>query len=248
MKINIPKKKSNKYIKDYFTKNNLSALFDVKVNQKNILLPDLNDLFFLHQLIILNKRFKILEIGTGWSSLIIAHAHKKNIDKHKDCILKNKLGDLKYIILDNLKKYLKISKKRNKLINNRFIFYKFSKVIMSEFNGRYCTEYIDFPKFNPDFIYLDGPSQYYTLNNKNFSFNTNSKDLMPMVSDLNKIEHFLNPGTVILVDGRSANVNFMRLNFQRNWKYKKINDFHLLILDEKVFGQKNLNTINFYDS
>ena len=69
-----------------------------------------------------------------------------------------------------------------------------------------------------------------------------------MVSDLNKIEHFLNPGTVILVDGRSANVNFMRLNFQRNWKYKKINDFHLLILDEKVFGHKNLNTINFYDS
>ena len=38
---------------------------------------------------------------------------------------------------------------------------------------------------------------------------------MPMVSDIIKIEFFLKPGTIIVVDGRAANVQFMQSQFKR---------------------------------
>ena len=61
---------------------------------------------------------------------------------------------------------------------------------------------------NPDFIYLDGPDQF-KIKGKINNFNLNHEDFMPMVSDLLKIE-FLKPGTILVVDGRSANVQFLR--------------------------------------
>ena len=44
--------------------------------------PEIIDLCRLHQFVILNKRLTILEFGSGWSSLIMAHAlmiNKKNL-------------------------------------------------------------------------------------------------------------------------------------------------------------------------
>ena len=195
----------------------------------------------------LNKRFKILEIGTGWSSLIISHAHKVNFDKYGKEVSKKKLGKYNFTILDNYKKYINISKKRNLFIGNKFTNYCTSKVVMSEFNGKYCTHFTDFPKLNPDLIFLDGPDQFNIDDNKNFKFNINSDDLMPMSSDILKIEFFLTPGTIIIVDGRGANANFMKLNFQRNWEYREIHDLHFFYLKEKPFGQRNLDCLNFYE-
>ena len=39
---------------------------------------------------------------------------------------------------------------------------------------------------------------------------------MPMTSDILKIEHFLKPGTIIIVDGRASNSRFLKSNFQEN--------------------------------
>ena len=119
---------------------------------------------------------------------------------------------------------------------------------MTEFNNRYCTRFINFPKINPEFIYLDGPSQYGVSENKNFSFNTDSKELMPMVSDILKIEHFLSSGTVIISDGRKANINFLIKNFQRKWIIKNYSDRSILLLNDKPLGFKNQQKINFYYS
>ena len=35
-------------------------------------------------------------------------------------------------------------------------------------------------------------------------------DMMPMVSDILRIEFYLTPGTIILSDGRGANVDFLK--------------------------------------
>ena len=71
MKLKLPKKIYSKSIQDYFKKYNLK--FDLnKSKEKNILRPDLEDLYFIHNFIILNKRINILEIGTGWSSYVIS--------------------------------------------------------------------------------------------------------------------------------------------------------------------------------
>ena len=54
---------------------------DVRVS-KHPHIPDLSDLYYLYNLIVLNNRISILEYGTGWSSLIIYKAllfNKKKI-------------------------------------------------------------------------------------------------------------------------------------------------------------------------
>ena len=71
-----------------------------------------------------------------------------------------------------------------------------------------------------------------------------------MASDILKIEYFLIPGTIILVDGRGANVNFLKNNFQRNWKYVRLDktDQHMFVLIDKPLGNINKNQIKFYNS
>ena len=62
-----------------------------------------------------------------------------------------------------------------------------------------------------------------------------------MSCDILKIEFYLIPGTILLVDGRKANVEFLIKNF-KNWKYKYLKiDQHLFFLDEKPWGKKNCN-------
>ena len=90
--IKLPKKKSIKSIKKYFKENGLEILFNSnKPNQikrdmrfeKNTYKPELQDLYRLHRLIILNKRISVLEYGTGWSTLVISHALRLNEKKFK---------------------------------------------------------------------------------------------------------------------------------------------------------------------
>ena len=118
---------------------------------------------------------------------------------------------------------------------------------MTNYNGKIATKYSNLPMCNPDFIYLDGPDQFRVKKSKN-SFSTSHPDLMPMASDILKIEYFLIPGTIILVDGRGANVNFLKNNFQRKWKtfkdYK--NEQFFLILDEPPLGKLNIKQNKFY--
>ena len=56
------------------------------------------------------------------------------------------------------------------------------------------------------------------------------------------MEPFLLPGTVILVDGRTANARFMRDNFQQNWIYEHFEeyDIHLFMHREHPLSVYNL--------
>ena len=136
--------------------------------------------------------------------------------------------------MSKTKKNLNSLIKKN-LIKNHFLH---SKVNITKYNGKICTEYNFVPTVSPDFIYLDGPEQYSIVGSIN-GFNMNHKDITPMTSDILKIEYFLIPGTIIVVDGRGANARFLKNNFQRNWIYIfiKKHDEHVFILDEKPYGK-----------
>jgi hypothetical protein len=43
--------------------------------------------------------------------------------------------------------------------------------------------------------------------------------MMPMLCDILKFEHFLTPGTIILSDGRSADIRFLLSNFKNQNVY-----------------------------
>ena len=54
----------------------------------------------------------------------------------------------------------------------------------------------------------------------------------------------------MLSDGRSANVNFLKDHFKRNWVYKYNNnnkvDEHLFFLNDKSLGKINDKLLKFY--
>ena len=155
-------------------------------------------------------------------------------------------------IIENEKKYLDITKKnikkfikKNNIKNIKITFF-LSKVRMVNYNGNFASEYINLPLCNPDFIYLDGPGQFNIYKKIN-NFTISHHDMMPMSCDILKFEYFLIPGTLIVVDGRGANYNYLKKEFKRKWfyKYDKNNDQHLFLLRDDPFG-KNENLLNFY--
>jgi hypothetical protein len=258
----IPKIPNKNQILQFFKKNNLKDLIKLsqtpkkQVNEMVInspYSPDLKDLYNLYHFIILNKRTTVLEFGSGWSSIIFSLALNKLKKKYENSVKNLRRNNpFEIFILENEKKFFNISKKRSvlyqkKLKLNTKVNYLFSNVSMTTFNGRICTEYKKLPLCNPDFIYLDGPDQFNVKGNVN-GINSGHKDLMPMICDILKIENFLTPGTIIVSDGRAANIKFLRDNFNRKWIYKnnKVSDQHILYLDDPCLGKYNKLQLEFY--
>ncbi len=260
-KIKFPKEISNKKIENFFIDKGLKEMVflgknqrDKKVNEKILVpyKPELDCLYRLWQFIVLNKRTTILEFGSGWSSLIFSLALSELKLKYKNQIKKLRRNNpFELFILEDQKKYLNITKKRilknkNKITIRNHYFH--SNVYMTTFNDRISTSYEKLPLCSPDFIYLDGPDTNKVKGSVD-GFSTKHKDLMPMVNDILKIEYFLTPGTIIIVDGRASNTKFMLDNFKRKWLYKKISslyDQHVLYLDDPSLGKYNDLQLKFY--
>ena len=208
--------------------------------------PELDDLIRLHYLLTIKKSRTVLEFGVGKSTGVILDALGKNQKEHS-VYVENKLRisnpfelhsvDNYHIWLDKIKHMYK----KNKNFNTHYC-----PVSMGTFNDRICTYYDNLPNIRPDFIYLDGPNQFGVLNNVR-GITTENPDRMPMSADLLALEHFFEPGTMILIDGRTANARFLKSNFQRNWDYYHFESYdqHVFRLDEKPLGIWNENALKF---
>ena len=243
-------------IKSYFKKFGLNEIINEKnfkkrrINQmedKFAFQPELDELYLLHRYIIQYKRMTVLEFGIGWSTIVMANAvqynKKKYLNKTKNLRMNN-AGEIH--CLDNSKTWIRHM--RSKLRKySKIVKINYSEAYMDKFNGKICTSFKKIPNINPDFIYLDGPDQF-NIKGKINGLNIDHNDFMPMTSDILKIEHFLKPGTIIVVDGRASNSRFLKSNFQRNWSYSynELNDQHIFLLDEKPLGQLNKKQIKFY--
>lgn len=244
-----------KKLYDLLNKSEYKSLLNPKLQSKNNpYKPELLDLYMLYQYVVLNKRTTVLEFGSGWSSLIFVKALNELKTKYsKKIIHLRRKNPFELFIIENERNYLNLSKKRiesyysKKKSNLVKVHYTYSDVYMSEFQGRIATKYKKIPLCNPDLIYLDGPDQTKIKGNVS-GINIKHTDFMPMVSDILKIEYFLLPGTIIVVDGRGANARFLKDHLKRKWKYiyKKSLDQHLFFLAEDPIGELNRKQINFY--
>jgi hypothetical protein len=206
--------------------------------------PHWDDLVRLHKLVILRKVTTVLEFGVGYSTLVLAHALNHNKEHYGNQVTKNlrRSNPFELHTVDNLEKYLTITKNKiNKIsnISERVHFHR-SSVIMGEWQGRIVTYYSKLPNICPDLIYLDGPGQY-NVEGDIRNITTEHPDRVPMSADILAIEHFLMPGTYIIIDGRTANARFINANFQRNWEYERDydNDINSFELVEDPLGKYN---------
>ena len=260
-----PASKNQKFFENFFIKKGLKLLVDLSKNNKRSVnqmikneayLPELNDLYNLYQYVLINKRTTILEFGSGWSTLIFSLALNELANKFSNEVKKLRRNNpFELFVIENEKKYLDITKNRilkfNKYLKIKKpvkINYILSDVEMTTFNNRICTQYKKLPLCNPDFIYLDGPDQFKIKEDIN-GISTRHKDMMPMVCDILKFEYFLTPGTIIVSDGRAANIKFLKDHFKRNWKYinDKKNDQHLFWLVDPVLGKFHKLQLEFYN-
>lgn len=235
-----------KLSKNYFKKDNSPF-----AHGKLVIKPDLTDLYFLYQLIIKTKRTTILEFGCGYSTLIMALALEHNKKKYMEQVKNLRRHDsFKIFSVDDTKKYIKISKDRiknyDKNLKNFQI--KYSRTRLINHNGTLAIKYDNLPKTSPDFIYIDGPSQLNLSHSKDFSFDISHPDLLPITCDVLLIEYYLIPGTIICIDGRGANAQYLKDNLKRKWKYKyfKNLDIHLFILKAPPLGKLNIKQIKFF--
>jgi hypothetical protein len=265
LKFKKPTSKNTKYLENFFITKGLKLLVDqskkkkLSVNQMRPVepaMPELDDLYNLYQYILINKRTTILEFGSGWSTLIFSLVLRELRNKFfNEVKLLRRNNPFELFVIENEKKYLNITRNRIQKFNKYLkikdpikINYHLTDVEMSTFNDRICTQYKKLPLCNPDFIYLDGPSQFNVKKDINGT-HTRHKDMMPMVSDILKLEHFYTPGTIIVCDGRAANAKFLKDNFQRNWKYlsDKKSDQHIFYLNDPILGKYNKLQVKFYN-
>jgi hypothetical protein len=70
---------------------------------------------------------------------------------------------------------------------------------------------------------------------------------MPMAADILRMEFFLESGTLILVDGRTANARLLKAFLKRQWAYThdRHSDIHLFELQEPPLGKINAKKLEF---
>lgn len=204
-----------------------------------------DDLIRLHYLVISRKVTTILEFGVGKSTIVFDNALINNKILHEDFCKKHlRRGNLfECHSIDNNIDWINSVKTK---YETKRVSFSFTECIVSEFNNRICTLYKKIPNICPDLIYLDAPDQFSPKGNIR-GISTNHVDRLPMSADILCFENFLLPGTLIVVDGRTANAIFLKNNLQRDWKYyySEIYDQHFFELNEKPLGPYNKKQLDF---
>lgn len=207
-----------------------------------------NDLARLHYLVLSRKVVCGLELGSGYSTLILAHAMS---------ILAQHFGDFVNSVTRTSKPFHIYSVEESEDFKN--IAYSrlpdelkpFSTIVQSDVeiglhDGRISTVFSQIPNVLPDFVYIDGPSQYANTKSIN-GFSIAPLDRMPMSSDILKMEFFFEPGAMILLDGRTSNARFLKAYLKRDWKYHHDieNDISIFELQETPLGNLNKQKMEF---
>ena len=210
--------------------------------------PDWPDLVRLHKLILERKVTTVLEFGCGYSTVVMAHALAINRERHGEYVAANlrRSNAWELLAVDDSQQWLDITAWRIPERLNPRAYFHHSPAIMTTFAGRACTEYDELPNVCPDLIYLDGPSQHSVAGDIN-GIHTRHADRLPMACDILRIEHFLLPGTLIVVDGRTANARFLFCNLQRDWRYThdREADVHTFENTEQPLGKLNEKQIRY---
>lgn len=201
--------------------------------------PITEDLARLHKTIRERRVLTVLEFGTGYSTIIMADALKRN-QIYWNLAIRNR-HPFKVFSVDASREWIERTKQRFPKSLLEYVQFHYSPVKIGTFNGQLCHYYINLPNIIPDFIYLDGPAATDvkgTLYGLNF---WNCDDRTVMAGDLLLMESTLLPGTFIIIDGRTNNARFLLNNFKRKWRWDwdRKGDVTTFELVEERLGKHN---------
>ena len=234
----------------------LSVLVAQHTSIPEIYPPILEDLFSLYSVVRTTRATSILEIGSGWSTLVLAHALLENSDEFGEALREShlKLTPFSLSSVDASSKFADLALSRLSRRQRQIVTMNIATPRMSLFEGRICHTFDNFPNFAADLIYLDGPDPNQIIGDV-AGISVNTVDAvggynLPMSADLLRLEYFLQPGCQIVIDGRGANAEFLRQNFKREWNYKYDSslDQHFFKLVSPPWGKRNSDFIAFREN
>ena len=210
--------------------------------------PEFADLCRLHYLVLSRKAINVLEFGSGYSTAIMADAMRLLSPHFAAWAHAQIRADAPFHVysVEEEQRFLEISRRRLGDELQPYATISRSSVDVMLHDNRIATVYTRLPDISPDLIYLDGPSQFATTQEINgISFNRQAR--MPMSADLLRLEFFLEPGTLVVVDGRTANARFLKAYFKRQWAYlhDPVGDIHYFELQEEPLGPFNRRKLDF---
>lgn len=207
--------------------------------------PQRDDLVRLHYLILSRKVTTILEFGSGHSTRIFDHGLEVNRRAFGQEFSEKFRGSnlFECHTVEDDTHWINHTQTAYQLQNVHFTL---ASTNISTFSDRICTFYDQIPNICPDLIYLDGPDQF-SAGGEVRGVSTAHPDRLPMAADILPVEHFLLPGTLIVIDGRAANARFLQANLQRNWScnYHETYDQHFFELVESPLGGFNRSKLQF---
>jgi hypothetical protein len=210
--------------------------------------PEINDLFYLYTQAREKAVVSILEFGSGWSTLALAMAlHENYLDFGLEHLKEIRHPNpFQLMTLDASEKWQGIALNRLSELELSLVTPKVVVPLLSEVDGVLC-HYNDFlPNFTPDMIYLDGPD-HDQVRGEISGFQYDERFTPPMSGDLLRMEPFLWPETILIADGRTANVRFLYSHFNRDWQilHDPFGDRSILRINETALGVISEQHINF---
>lgn len=211
--------------------------------------PIIEDLTRLYRLARDRRATTVLELGSGYSTAILAAAIEENRRDFADtpefrALRRNNPFEVHTV--DVSAKWLEITLNRIPLRYRERVHVHQSDVHIGIFCDRVCHFYDRLPNICPDFIYLDGPSSQ-DVHGEIGGIHFRHNDRTVISADIARMEWLLLPGTIIVVDGRTNNARFLKKHFQREWSYEHLvdADVHIFELAEQPLGALNRKQIEF---
>ncbi len=186
--------------------------------------PVLYDLYNLHRLVRQRRPTTVLEFGTGFSSLVLAHALSENLRDHPPAAPAKAKGapppSPQVWTVDTNPRWIEnVAQKMPEHLRGMVTF-RHSTAEVCELAGQLCHRYVNLPSVVPDFVYLDGPDPADVKGSVNgLSFTLENGEPRQVVSaDMVLLEPSLKTGFFMVVDARYNNVHFLRHNLRRRYR------------------------------
>ena len=162
---------------------------------KEALAPEWTDLWFLYQNVRASNPRTILEFGSGCSTTILAQA-----------LADNGRTDSSLISIDAEAHWAEVTRKSIPPHLQRLVQVHHCAAVPVNYEGTLAWEHAGLPAVEPDFIYLDGPA--LTAERQ-------------VAIDVVKLEAGMPAGSVIIIDGRDVQVEFLRRTFKRRHEFSR---------------------------
>lgn len=218
----------------------------------NAFAPEIEDLTRLHAIVTKRKMLNVLELGSGQSTKLIAHALKQNFLNYKDDVqLIRRSNPFTLITVESEPKYAKLVMEAIDDLNlSRFVEMYEVGATQTTFDEQICGSYKSLPPVCPDLIYIDGPMPMSYENSESQYLSMNHPEVTNITCDLLMIESILLPGTVVVFDGMTNNARFNRRNLKREWQVVEDleSDMTVMVLDEPPLGIHHVRQLAFQNS